>query len=142
MIKKVILKDNYKIDGFVKNAQIKFLKKYNLDKINFIFNFEKNKIEFNDLNLYLNTTLFSSEKIIVKNYNEKFLIEGVVQNKNLKLNNKIFIDFVKNYFPRLDFIDLNLNSKNKFSFRVDKKFKIDQFKTFIRNQYSSIEIKK
>ena len=92
-------KDNYKINGFVKNAQVKFLKKYNLDKINFIFNFEKNKIRFNDLNLYLNTTLFSSEEIIVKNYNEKFLIDGVVHNKNLKLNNDLFIDHVKNYSP-------------------------------------------
>ncbi len=124
--KKGNLKDNYKINGFVKNAQVKFLKKYNLDKINFIFNFEKNKIEFNDLNFYFNNTLLSSQKINVKHYKEKFSIDGVIQNNNLKLNNNLFVDVLKNYFPRLDFIDLNLNSKNKFSFRVDKKFKIDQ----------------
>ena len=44
-MKKVILKIIIRLNGFVKNAQVKFLKKYNLDKINFIFNFEKNKID-------------------------------------------------------------------------------------------------
>jgi len=135
--KKGNVKENYNIKGVVKDAQIKFLKKYNFNKINFIFDFEKKEFELTDLKLFLNKTFFLSEKITIKNDNDKFLINGAIKNQNLSLKDKLIIDFVKDYFPKLNFIDLNLNSKNNFSFRVDKKFKIDQL------QFSSeIDLKK
>ena len=135
--KKGNVKENYNIKGVVKDAQIKFLKKYNFNKINFIFDFEKKEFELTDLKLFFNKTFLSSEKITIKNDNDKFLINGAIKNQNLSLKDKLIIDFVKDYFPKLNFIDLNLNSKNNFSLRVDKKFKIDQF------QFSSeIDLKK
>ena len=135
--KKGNVKENYNIKGVVKDAQIKFLKKYNFNKINFIFDFEKKEFELTDLKLFLNKTFLLSEKITIKNDNDKFLINGAIKNQNLSLKDKLIIDFVKDYFPKLNFIDLNLNSKNNFSFRVDKKFKIDQL------QFSSeIDLKK
>ena len=135
--KKGNVKENYNIKGVVKDAQIKFLKKYNFNKINFIFDFEKKEFELTDLKLFLNKTFLSSEKITIKNDNDKFLINGAIKNQNLSLKDKLIIDFVKDYFPKLNFIDLNLNSKNNFSLRVDKKFKIDQL------QFSSeIDLKK
>ena len=135
--KKGNVKENYNIKGVVKDAQIKFLKKYNFNKINFIFDFEKKEFELTDLKLFFNKTFLSSEKITIKNDNDKFLINGAIKNQNLSLKDKLIIDFIKDYFPKLNFIDLNLNSKNNFSLRVDKKFKIDQF------QFSSeIDLKK
>ena len=135
--KKGNVKENYNIKGVVKDAQIKFLKKYNFNKINFIFDFEKKEFELTDLKLFFNKTFLSSEKITIKNDNDKFSINGAIKNQNLSLKDKLIVDFVKDYFPKLNFIDLNLNSKNNFSFRVDKKFKIDQL------QFSSeIDLKK
>ena len=127
--KKGNLKDNYKIKGFIKDAQVQILKKYNLNKINLIFNFQKKKLELNDLKLSLNNTPLISKKITIENNNNKFLIDGIIENQNLQLKDRLFVDFIKDYFPKINVIDLNLNSKNKFSFTVDKKLKIDQLKT-------------
>ena len=121
------IKKNYKIKGFVQDAQITLLKKYDLNKINLIFNLAHNTTELKNINLLLNNTPLLSEKIIVKNLNNNFLIEGLVENKNTSLENQIINNFINVYLSKLDLSNLNFNSKNKFSFNVSKKFKIDNF---------------
>ena len=64
--KQGVVKNNYKIKGLVKNAQLKLLKKYNLDKINLRFNFADKIFELKDFKLSLNDTFLSSEKILIK----------------------------------------------------------------------------
>ena len=123
------IKNNYKIRGFVKNAQLKFLKKYNLNKINLKFDFSEKIFELKDFELFLNDTFLSSEQILVKNINNKFLVNGTIQNKNLSLKNKFLADFIKNLLPKLDLMDIDLNSKNKFSFIIDKRYKIEDLKS-------------
>ena len=50
-----------------------------------------------------------------------FLVKGLIENdKKLDLENK-FLSYFKFTFPKLELINLNLNSKNKFSFRINKK---------------------
>ena len=51
------IKENYTVKGLVKDAQIKFLKKYNIKDISFNFNFEEKKLELVDLSFFLNDTL-------------------------------------------------------------------------------------
>ncbi len=126
--KQGVVKNNYKIKGLVKNAQLKLLKKYNLDKINLRFNFADKIFELKDFKLSLNDTFLSSEKILIKNIDNKFLVEGTIQNKNLKLKDKFSAELIKNLLPKLNLINIDLNSKNKFSFIVNKKYKIEDFK--------------
>ena len=45
---------NYKINGFVKKGKINLLKKYDLNKINFIFRVDNENIVFDNLELFLN----------------------------------------------------------------------------------------
>ncbi len=124
------VKKNYRVKGLIKDAQIKFLKEYDLNKINFTFDFANKVFELKDIKLLFNNTPLLSEKIVVKNIKKNFLIEGSVENNDVKLEDKILNNFVKNNFPKLNFINFNLNSKNRFSFRVNKKFKINDFRLF------------
>ena len=35
---------------------------------------------------------------------------------------------MRNYIPKFDLINLDLNSKNKFSFKIDKKYRVNDLK--------------
>ncbi len=122
------IKDNYQIKGFVKDIQLKILKKYNLDKVNFTFNFLDKIFELNDLELTLNDTFFLSEKIIIKNIDKTFLIDGSFKNEKLGLKDEFLVNYVQYFFPKLDLIDINLDTINKFTLQIDKKFKINNLK--------------
>jgi hypothetical protein len=52
--KKGNIKDNYKINGFVKNLEIKIFKKYNLKNLNFIFNIKEKKYKFSEIDTQFN----------------------------------------------------------------------------------------
>ena len=58
--------ENYKVKGFIKNAKISLLKKYNLDRINLIFDFKKNEYKFTEVDLLLNNLSLFSKEIYVK----------------------------------------------------------------------------
>ena len=96
------VKNNYIINGLIKEAQLKFLKKYNFDKINFAFKFQEEIFELESLKLSLNNTNLLSERITVKrDIDEKFLIEGLAQINDLSLKDQFFTESLNNYFPKI-----------------------------------------
>ena len=48
------IKNNYEINGFVKDAKINLLKDYQLSNLNFIFNLDQKNYSFRDIDLKLN----------------------------------------------------------------------------------------
>ncbi len=122
------IKNNYKINGFIKDAKIKLSKNFDFEKIDLIFKLENELFKFNDINFKINNTQFYSEQIQVKNMSNNFLIEGLVTNKNLSLNDEIVESFVKSYLSKLSLKNIMFDSKNEFSFEINKKFKIDKLK--------------
>ena len=69
------------------------------------------------------------------------MVKGLIENKKLDLENKLLSSFLKKTFPMLDFIDLDLNSKNQFSFRINKKFKINDIKLSSELQIVNLTLK-
>ena len=135
------IKNNYKVKGLIKNAQVKILKKYDLDKINLTFNIEKKKFDLNDVNLSINDLSVIFENISIKNLDNNFFIQGFVEGKDIRLKDKLLSNFVKKNFPKLDFIDLNLKLKNKFYLKLDKKYKINNFKLSSELKIKKLKIK-
>ena len=62
------LKENFKIDGFLKDGRIKLPNKYDFKNINFVFDFKKDEINLNDLNF-----LFNDKKLKISNFKSKKL---------------------------------------------------------------------
>ena len=122
------IKNNYEINGFVKDAKINLLKDYQLSNLNFIFNLDQKNYSFRDIDLKLNdSSLFSDEINIVKK-NDKFEVKGLIENKLLEIKkNKINL-YIKNFFPKLDIENIKFISKNSFSFIIDKKIRFKDFK--------------
>ena len=121
------VKDNYKINGVIRDAKIDVLKKYKIDKFNFKFDIDKEKYDFRNINLLLNKSLFSSEKIVIKNINESFLINGEFENKKIDFSQEQLDLFLKPITLDLDIKNLEFSSKNNFNLKIDKKFNLNNF---------------
>ena len=129
------IKDNYEINGFIKDTHLGILKKYNIDKLNLIFSLKKNDLRFNDIILSLNDSIFSSDKIHIKDLKNKFLAEGDFSNKKYYLNNQFLELLSKSFAQKLNAEKIKFSSKNTFSFKFNKKFQFEDF-----NIISNIEI--
>ena len=89
------IKDNYDIDGFVKDGKIALFDKHRLEKINFIFKLENNKTFIKDLRFKYNELNLQISKLNSKNTNSGILFNGEFNNKNLVLDDKIINNFLK-----------------------------------------------
>jgi len=122
------LANNYNIKGLVKDAKLRLLNKKNINNISFNFDIkdkqyllESGQIEYEKLKL-------SSKRIEVSNKEQYFLFEGDVSSPKSSFNSDLLTAIFKNNLKNIDINNLNFSSKNNFSFRLEKKFKISNFK--------------
>ncbi len=122
------LKENYIIKGLVKDGEIKKIQKYNLSKINFLFNLKKDLFEFNDIKLSLNDKDISFPKLNVKNNQNKFLISGRNINNNISLKENEIYQFLNRelFYPSI--LSAEFDLENNFSFLIDKKYRVRDLK--------------
>ncbi len=122
------IKKDYKLNGFVKDLDLKLIDKYQVKKLNFIFNYEKNNLNFKNIDFSFNNLDFSSDLLLIQNNKDDFLIQGEIDNKKISLEDRNVELFIKPYFSFLDVKKIEFVSKNKFSFKVNKKFEFSDFK--------------
>ena len=117
------LKEDYKINGLVKEGEISFFKKNKLEKINFIFNITENNFNFRDISFDTKNINFLSEKLNIKKNKKNYLLKGIIKNKNSPLNDEL-LQIIKIKYPQFDLINTNFETNNNFTFNIDNKFKI------------------
>ncbi len=122
------IKDDFIIKGFVKDGEVKPFKKINLSKINLIFNVQNNKFEFKDINLSYDNNNLTFPELNVKKQKNKFLVSGKNDSKNLVLDNKKINQIFNINFSNLKINSAEFDLSNTFSFKIDNKYKIDDFK--------------
>ena len=118
------LKEDYKVDGLVKEGEISIFKKNKLKKINFLFNIKGNNFTFRDISFDTNNINFLSERLNIKKDKKDYLLEGNIRNKNSILNDKL-LQTIKLKLPQFDLINTNFKSDNDFSFKITNKLKVD-----------------
>ena len=122
------IKNNYSINGLVKDVEIDFFKKHSLKNLSLIFNIENNQLTTKDSSFKFNDMDFSSEEISVKKINNEFSIEALINNDKTSLSEKKIKDFINPFILNLDLKNITFSSKNIFSFILDNKFKIKNLK--------------
>ena len=80
------IKNNYTLNGFIKNGRLSFLKKYSIDKLDFVFKFLNKNLIVQDLNFSSNSINFYSDNLSITNIDKEFLIKGDINNKITNLN--------------------------------------------------------
>ena len=118
------IKNDYKINGFVKNLDLKILKNYYLENSNFIFNVEEKKYKFKKIDTLFNKIKLNSPSIVIIEKNRLFSIKGKILNNEKNTEFNAIKDLLNNYFVDLGLKKLNVTSDNNFSFDLSKKFKL------------------
>jgi hypothetical protein len=117
------IKNDYKVNGLLKEGEISILKKNKIEKINFIFNIEENNFNFKDISFDTNNINFLSNRLDIKKDKKDYLLEGSLRNKKSVLNGQI-LQLVKLKYPQFDLINTEFESKNDFTFNINDKFKV------------------
>jgi hypothetical protein len=118
------IKNDYQIKGFLKNGKIRLLNKKFIQNLDFIFQIRKNQYLLSDLKLNFNKLKFFSKSIQVENQNEHIDVSGNFESYKSNIEPELLTLLLKKKFKDLD--NINLSSKNKFSFKISKKFKISE----------------
>ena len=121
------IKDNYSINGFLKDGKISFTKNYDLSKIFFTFNIKKEYFDFQDIKISLNENNFLIPQLTTKKKGGNYLINGKVANEKINLSLKN-IELINKKKSDLSIQKLEFASKNSFSFEIDKKFSVKNLK--------------
>jgi hypothetical protein len=117
------LKNDYKVNGLLKEGEISVFKKNKIEKINFIFNIEENNFNFKDISFDTNNINFLSDRLDIKKNKKDYLLEGSLRNKKSVLNDQI-LQVIKLKYPQFDLIKTEFESKNDFSFNIYDRFKV------------------
>ncbi len=118
------LKDNYSVNGFIKDTKFTLFKDYEIDKLNFIFNIKKDDLEIKDLKLKLNGLKLNSKKISSKKIQNEFHVKGDFENETVEFSKENIYLVQKSFLSEIDIQKLKFSSKNNFSLKINKKFKI------------------
>ena len=121
------IKDDYKINGLVKDTNINILEKYKVEKFGFGYEYKNSNLDLKNISLILNDLKINSKNLNINSLKDEFIIRGELNSKDTELNDKNFNLLVKPYLKNLDIDKIKFNSKNRFSFKINKKFRIKDF---------------
>ena len=110
---------NYKLTGEVKNAELKYDKKYYFKDINFDFTNNREGTSINNAKLDFKKIKFLSNEIIIQNLKEK-MITGDIRNEKTKINLNDFKSLFKNDLNYIKNQEITFEAKNEFSFILQK----------------------
>ncbi len=132
------IKDDYEINGIIKDGKIQLLNTYSYEKINFIFNLKKQEFKFQEIKFETNKIDFFSNRVNVKQKEDIFYIDGNIKNKDAALS-KNFLKILKLNLKNLNFDNTTFSSDNSFSFEVNKNFKLKNM--FLKSNIDLDELK-
>ena len=119
------IKNNYKFNGLVRDGKISLFKRYNLDKIDFIFKISEKNLEFNDVKFLINNKNISIPRVNGLKQNKEYLISGKLNTKNTSLEKNEINKLINDELSKLDIKEILFNSKNDFKFKITQKFKVE-----------------
>ncbi len=117
------IKNDYEIIGSIKDANINFLNKAKFNNLNFNFNIKKNNYLLNEIKFKVEKVNFISKKINIIKKKNNFLINGIVKNDSSNVNSNI-LQLLNLNFKNIIIDDVKFKTDNKFSFEINKKFKV------------------
>jgi len=110
---------NYQLNGEIKDAELKYNKKYHFNNINFNFSNVKDGTFINNAEFNYKKIKFLSKEISIFNTGN-INIEGDIKNKKISINLSEFKNLLEKDLNFIKDQEIKFETKNKFSFKVDK----------------------
>ena len=122
------IKENYKIEGYVKKVRLNIVSQFKLENLRFNFDINKNNYLLKKINTKLNNIGITSPLIKIKHEKNLFFINGQVLSENKKFDIEEFKPVFTHLFNNIDVQKIEFSSKNNFSFNINKKLKFNNLK--------------
>ena len=122
------IKENYKIEGYVKKAELNILNQAKLQNLYFNFNINKNIYSFKKVSTEVNNIKITSPLIGIDKKKNSFFVNGQLLSEKKNFSVEELKPFFSNLLNTIDLQKLTFSSKNNFSFSINKKFKFKDFK--------------
>ena len=135
------IKNNYKFNGFVKDGKINLFKRYDLNKIDFIFEIDEKNLKFNDLKLSLNNKIIFIPELTVLKQKKEYLISGKINTKNINLKNNEIKNLITDELLKFDIDEILFSSKNDFKFKINKNLKVKNLEIVSDIDIENIKLK-
>ena len=101
-----VIKEDYIVNGLLRDGKISLSKKNQLEKINFLFNITGNNFDFKDISFNTNNIDFLSERLNVKKDKKDYIFKGNIKNKNYNINDEL-LKIIKVKYHQFDLIKTN-----------------------------------
>ena len=120
------VKDDYQIKGAIKNARLDLFNQSTINDLNFLFNLNKNQYSLSKIKTSFNEIKLNAPLIEIIKKKDLYLIDGKFLTKNQKLDSDDLNFISKGLINLQDIKEIEFSSNNKFSFEINKKFKINK----------------
>ena len=114
------IKDNFQINGFIKDTKIDISNKYNFEKINLDFEYKKDKLFLNDIIFSFNDLSLFLKRFSIKKNKNQFFIEGNINHDEFNLNEKNLSLLLNPFLPNIEIEKMIFSSNSNFSFEIKK----------------------
>ena len=121
------IKDNYEINGVIKNGKLVILDKHNINNLNLFFKIKDKEYFFENIETNFNQLKLSLPLIKIKEKNNQFLVNGKLISSEKDIDIKLLRSLLGDSFKVFNIEKINFNSDNDFTFIISKKFKISDF---------------
>ena len=123
------IKDNFKFNGLIKDAKIDLFRKYDLNKIDFVFDINQNVSKFTEIRIILNDNNILIPELVALKKNSEYFVSGKLITDNTSISKNEINDFISKNLFELDIQEILLSSKNDFKFKINKNLRINNFET-------------
>ena len=124
------IKEDFQIKGLIKDLRADILKNYRFENLDLIFNYKKDDLTLQNIDTLVNNKNFIAKKIEIKKVNRNFLINGDFDIAKLVLNSEELNRYFRPPLDNFQIENIQLSAKNNFSFKLNKKYRIDNFEIF------------
>ena len=124
------IKNDFQIKGFVKDLHADSFLNYKVKKLDLTFDYKKDNLIIQNINSSINNKNFTAKKILVNKENDEFYVNGDFVFDNINVNIKELNNFLKFQIKNFEIDDALISAKNDFSLKINKKYKINDFRIF------------
>ena len=114
---------NYNLSGILKDVELRFREFENIDKINLNFVYKENNLKLENISLKIDQIKLNSKSILIKKIKSNYYIEGTFENNKTNISSKI-LNLIKINDDLYNKKEIQFKNFSKFSFKINKKFKI------------------
>ena len=118
------IKNDYEINGFIKNTELDFFKKHKIENLDLFFEIKKNNYTLKNIKSKFNQIKLTSPLIKIKKKKSLFLIDGKLKTKDKDVDIKLINNFFKIEPINQNTKNINFNSDSDFTFSISKRLKV------------------